>query len=122
MNHIDTHDIELAFDDLIKELNKLKNLNDLVDAYKDNIDLMSQKTNNLVNQIEIFYNNAKEHDDKVNALYSKYADGTNQILDFLTKESTNLDNFKRRNIRINTAILTFTVLNFIGLFLLLIIA
>lgn len=115
MDHIDTHDIELAFDDLITELNKLKNLNDLVDAYKNNIDLMSKKTNNLVNQIEVFYNNAKEHDDKVNALYSKYVDGTKQIQDFLTKESKYLYTFKRRNIRINTAILTFTVLNFICL-------
>jgi hypothetical protein len=32
METIDTHEIELAFDELMKELNKLKDLNNLVDA------------------------------------------------------------------------------------------
>jgi uncharacterized coiled-coil DUF342 family protein len=79
METIDTHEIELAFDELMKELNKLKDLNNLVDAYKENIDKLSLRTNELSRQIEIFYNKAKEHNDQVNLLYQKYVDGTREI-------------------------------------------
>ena len=115
MDHIDTHDIEIAFDDLIKELNKLKDLNDLVDAYKDSIDRMSKKTNDLLNMVEVFYKNAQEHENKVNALYSKYVDGTSQIQEFLAKEKSDTDSYRRRDKIVKGFVLTLTVLNLICL-------
>ena len=79
MNSIDTHDVELAFDELMRELSKLKDLNNLVDAYKDNIDSLSSKVKVLTELIESFYNSAKEHEDQVNNLYKSYVDKAEDI-------------------------------------------
>jgi len=90
MEHIDTHDVEIAFDDLMKELSKLKDLNNLVNAYKDNIDTLSSKIKGLTEQIESFYNNAKEHDTQVNVLYQRYVDKAEYISAELEKHNKDL--------------------------------
>lgn len=107
MEHIDTHNVELAFDDLIKELSKLKELNDLVDAYKDNIDTLSSNIKGLTSQLESFYISAKEHNDKVNLLYQKYVDEAERILAELEKRNLEFRHIERRNMvfRIITLIL-----------------
>lgn len=107
MEHIDTHNVELAFDDLIKELSKLKELNDLVDAYKDNIDTLSSNIKGLTSQLESFYISAKEHNDKVNLLYQKYVDEAARILAELEKRNLEFRHIERRNMvfRIITLIL-----------------
>ena len=79
MNHIDTHDVEVAFDELIKELSKLNDLNNLVDAYKDNIDTLSTKIERVADQIQSFYNSAREHESSVNLLYKGYVYKAEQI-------------------------------------------
>ena len=97
MEHIDTHDVEIAFDELMKELSKLKDLNNLVDAYKDNIDVLSSKVKDLTEQIESFYNSAKEHDAQVNALYKDYVDKAEFISAELEKRSLEFKQIGRRN-------------------------
>lgn len=105
MNHIDTHDVEVAFDELIKELSKLKDLNNLVDAYKDNIDTLCKKTKGLSEQIQAFYNSAKEHESAVNILYNGYADKAKEISVELDKQCQKLYRTARRCTTFN--ILTF---------------
>jgi hypothetical protein len=119
METIDTHEIELAFDELMKELNKLKDLNNLVDAYKENIDKLSLRTNELSRQIEIFYNKAKEHNDQVNLLYQKYVDGTREISESLDRESRRFKRMATRNTWLSISILIILVLSNISLILLL---
>lgn len=119
METIDTHEIELAFDELMKELNKLKDLNNLVDAYKENIDKLSLRTNELSRQIEIFYNKAKEHNDQVNLLYQKYVDGTREISESLDRESRRFERMATRNTWLSISILIILVLSNISLILLL---
>lgn len=119
METIDTHEIELAFDELMKELNKLKDLNNLVDAYKENIDKLSLRTNELSRQIEIFYNKAKEHNDQVNLLYQKYVDGTREISESLDRESRKFERMATRNTWLSISILIILVLSNISLILLL---
>lgn len=119
METIDTHEIELAFDELMKELNKLKDLNNLVDAYKENIDKLSLRTNELSRQIEIFYNKAKEHNDQVNLLYQKYVDGTREISESLDRESRRFNRMATRNTWLSISILIILVLSNISLILLL---
>lgn len=119
METIDTHEIELAFDELMKELNKLKDLNNLVDAYKENIDKLSSRTNELSRQIEIFYNKAKEHNDQVNLLYQKYVDGTREISESLDRESRKFERMATRNTWLSISILIILVLSNISLILLL---
>ena len=97
MDRIDTHDVEVAFDELMKELSKLKDLNNLVDAYKDNIDALSSKVKGLTEQIESFYQSAKEHDNQVNLLYKSYVDKANQISVELEKRSSEFKQEERRN-------------------------
>ena len=92
MEAIDTHDVEVAFDELIKELCKLKELNDLVDAYKNNIDVLSSNVNGLAAQIESFYNSAKEHDNQVNILYEKYVDEGKSISEELATQIESFQN------------------------------
>lgn len=101
MDHIDTHDVEIAFDDLMKELSKLKDLNNLVDAYKDNIDTLSTKVKRLTEQIELFYNCAKEHDTQMNTLYKEYVDKAESISSELEKRSLEFKQIGRRNAIIN---------------------
>lgn len=43
MEKFDTHEIELAFNDLIAELEKVKYLNDIAETHKGNTELLSQK-------------------------------------------------------------------------------
>ena len=119
METIDTHEIELAFDELMKELNKLKDLNNLVDAYKENIDKLSLRTNELSRQIEIFYNKAKEHNDQVNLLFQKYVDGTREISESLDRESRKFERMATRNTWLSISILIILVLSNISLILLL---
>ena len=115
MEHIDTHDVEVAFDDLIKELSKLKDLNNLVDAYKDNLDALSSKVKNLTEQIETFYNSAKEHDAQVNTLYKGYVDKAESISAELDKRIHEFKQIGRRNMVINVITLILTVLACSGL-------
>lgn len=97
MDRIDTHDVEVAFDELMKELNKLKDLNNLVDAYKDNVDALSSKINTLTEQIETFYSSAKVHESQINALYQGYADKAEFISAELDKCSLKFKQIGRRN-------------------------
>ncbi len=97
MEQIDTHDVEVAFDELMKELSKLKDLNNLVDAYKDNIDVLSSNVKDLTEQIESFYNSAKEHDAQVKALYKGYVDKAESISAELEKRSFEFKQIGRRN-------------------------
>ena len=115
---IDIHK-KIAFDELMKELNKLKDLNNLVDAYKENIDKLSLRTNELSRQIEIFYNKAKEHNDQVNLLYQKYVDGTREISESLDRESRRFNRMATRNTWLSISILIILVLSNISLILLL---
>ena len=115
MEHIDTHDVEVAFDDLIKELSKLKDLNNLVDAYKDNLDALSSKVKNLTEQIETFYNSAKEHDAQVNTLYKGYVDKAESISAELDKRIYEFRQIGRRNMFFNVITLILTVLACSGL-------
>ena len=115
MEHIDTHDVEVAFDDLIKELSKLKDLNNLVDAYKDNIDSLSSKVKDLTEQIESFYNSAKDHDVQVNTLYKGYVDKAESISAELDKRIYEFRQIGRRNMFFNVITLILTVLACSGL-------
>lgn len=115
MDHIDTHDVEIAFDDLMKELSKLKDLNNLVDAYKDNIDTLSTKVKRLTEQIELFYNCAKEHDTQMNTLYKEYVDKAESISAELEKRSLEFRQIGRRNTIFNVITLILCVLACSGL-------
>lgn len=115
MDHIDTHDVEIAFDDLMKELSKLKDLNNLVDAYKDNIDTLSTKVKRLTEQIELFYNCAKEHDAQVNTLYKGYVKKAESISAELEKRSLEFKQIGRRNTIFNVITLILCVLACSGL-------
>lgn len=115
MERIDTHDVEVAFDELMKELNKLKDLNNLVDAYKDNIDALSSKVKDLTEQIESFYNSAKEHDAQVNTLYKGYVDKAEYISAELEKRSLEFKQIGRRNTVFNVITLILCVLACSGL-------
>ena len=115
MEHIDTHDVEVAFDELMKELSKLKDLNNLVDAYKDNLDALSSKVKNLTEQIETFYNSAKEHDAQVNTLYKGYVDKAESISAELDKRIYEFRQIGRRNMFFNVITLILTVLACSGL-------
>jgi len=101
MDRIDTHNVEVAFDELMKELSKLKDLNNLVDAYKDNIDTLSTKVKGLTEQIESFYNSAKEHDSQVNLLYTGYVEKAEQIYAELEKRKQEFKEIGRRNMVFN---------------------
>jgi uncharacterized coiled-coil DUF342 family protein len=115
MDYIDTHDVEVAFDELMKELNKLKDLNNLVDAYKDNIDALSSKVKDLTEQVESFYNSAKEHDAQVNTLYKDYVDKAEFISAELEKRSLEFKQIGRRNTIFNVITLILGVLACSGL-------
>lgn len=115
MNHIDTHDVEVAFDELIKELSKLKDLNNLVDAYKDNIDTLSTKIERVADQIQSFYNSAREHESSVNLLYKGYVYKAEQISVELGKYSLEFKKIARRNMIFNIITLVITLLSFVGL-------
>ena len=115
MDRIDTHDVEVAFDELMKELNKLKDLNNLVDAYKDNIDALSSKVKDLTEQIESFYNSAKDHDVQVNTLYKGYVDKAESISAELDKRIYEFRQIGRRNMFFNVITLILTVLACSGL-------
>ena len=68
-------------------MSKLKDLNNLVDAYKGNIDTLSTKTNGLAEQIQSFYNSAREQERTVNLLYKGYVDKAELICVELGKYS-----------------------------------
>ena len=87
MNHIDTHDVEVAFDELIKELSKLKDLNNLVDATKDNIDTLSTKIERVADHIS----------------------------EELGKYSLEFKKIARRNMIFNIITLVIALLSFVGL-------
>ena len=110
MDHIDTHDVEVAFDELMKELSKLKDLNNLVDAYKDNIDRLSSKVKGLTEQIETFYKSAKEHDNQMNLVYKSYVDKASQISVELEKRNSEFKQIGRRNMVFNVITLILGVL------------
>ena len=86
MEHIDTHDIELAFDDLMGELSKIKELNSLVDSYKDNVDELSACVEKLSTHLDVFYRKAKEYNEQVDSMYHKYADETSSFAEKLTSQ------------------------------------
>ena len=115
MDRIDTHDVEVAFDELMKELSKLKDLNNLVDAYKDNIDTLSTKIKGLTEQIESFYNSAKEHDSQVNLLYKGYVDKAEQISAELEKRKQEFKEIGRRNMVFNIISLILALLACAGM-------
>ena len=115
MNSIDTHDVELAFDELMRELSKLKDLNNLVDAYKDNIDSLSSKVKVLTELIESFYNSAKEHEDQVNNLYKSYVDKAEDISAELEKRNLEFKKIGRRNMVFNVISLILGILACSGL-------
>lgn len=115
MNHIDTHDVEVAFDELIKELSKLKDLNNLVDAYRDNIDTLSTKIKGLAEQIHTFCNSAREHESTVRSLYESYVDKAEQISAELGKYSHEFKKIARRNMIFNIITLILALLSCIGL-------
>ena len=115
MDRIDTHDVEVAFDELMKELSKLKDLNNLVDAYKDNIDTLSTKVKGLTEQIESFYNSAKEHDSQVNLLYKGYVEKAEQISAELEKRKQEFKEIGRRNMVLNIFSLVLALLACAGL-------
>ena len=93
MDKIDTHQVELAFDELIGELSKLKDLNNLVDSYKDTVDILKQKVSELVEHIESFYKCAKEHDSNVNEIYNQYVCKSDEIITFLKNLDSNDEEF-----------------------------
>lgn len=115
MERIDTHDVEVAFDELMKELSKLKDLNNLVDAYKNNIDTLSSNVKYLTEQIESFYNSAKEHDAQVNTLYKAYVDKAESISAELDKRILELKQIGRRNRFFSVITLVLTILTCSGL-------
>ncbi len=115
MDHIETHDVEVAFDELMKELNKLKDLNDLVDAYKDNIDTLSSKVKSLAEQIESFYKTANEHDSQVNLLYKGYVEKAEYISEELEKRNQEFKQIVRRNMVFNVLTLILGLLTCAGL-------
>lgn len=115
MDRIDTHDVEVAFDELMKELSKLKDLNNLVDAYKDNIDTLSTKVKGLTEQIESFYNSAKEHDTQVNLLYKGYVEKAEQISAELEKRKQEFKEIGRRNMVLSIVSLVLSLLACVGL-------
>lgn len=115
MDRIDTHDVEVAFDELMKELSKLKDLNNLVDAYKDNIDTLSTKVKGLTEQIESFYNSAKEHDSQVNLLYKCYVEKAEQISAELEKRKQEFKEIGRHNMVFSIISLLLTLLACAGL-------
>lgn len=115
MDRIDTHDVEVAFDGLMKELSKLKDLNNLVDAYKDNIDTLSTKVKGLTEQIESFYNSAKEHDSQVNLLYKGYVEKAEQISAELEKRKQEFKEIGRRNMVLSIFSLVLALLACAGL-------
>lgn len=115
MDRIDTHDVEVAFDELMKELSKLKDLNNLVDAYKDNIDTLSTKVKGLTEQIESFYNSAKEHDSQVNLLYKGYVEKAEQISAELEKRKQEFKEIGRRNMVLSIFSLVLALLACAGL-------
>jgi uncharacterized coiled-coil DUF342 family protein len=115
MERIDTHDVEVAFDELMKELSKLKDLNNLVDAYKDNIDTLSTRVKGLTEQIESFYNSAKEHDSQVNLLYKGYVEKAEQISAELEKRKQEFKEIGRRNMVFSIISLVLALLACAGL-------
>ncbi|ATA68829.1 hypothetical protein CGC48_09475 [Capnocytophaga cynodegmi] len=65
MEHkIDTLELEMAFSELIKELESIKELNDLTVIHKDN----SKK---LIEELQNFYSNAKKNEIKIQQLFDK---------------------------------------------------
>lgn len=64
MSKIETRDIENAFNDLILELNTIKELNDIATSHKDN-SLM------LMENLKDYFNRVKEHDLKLLDIFSK---------------------------------------------------
>ncbi len=115
MDSIDTHDVEVAFDELMKELSKLKDLNNLVNAYKDNIDALSSKVKDLTEQIETFYISAKEHNTQVNTLYERYVDKAESISIELEKRNLEFKRLGRKNMVFNVITLILGVLACFGL-------
>lgn len=115
MDHIDTHDVEVAFDELIKELSTLKDLNNLVDAYKDNIDTLSMKIMGLAEQIHSFYNSAREHENTVKRQYERYVDTAEQISAELEECSHEFKKIARRNMIFNIITLILALLSCVGL-------
>ncbi|GIM50727.1 hypothetical protein [Capnocytophaga stomatis] len=65
MEHkIDTLELEMAFSELIKELESIKELNDLTVIHKDN-------SKRLIEELQNFYSNAKNNEIKIQQLFDK---------------------------------------------------
>ena len=115
MDRIDTRDVELAFDELIKELKKLKDLNSLVDAYKDTVNSLSIKIRDLTEQIETFYISAKNHDDLVNGLYQEYVAKASEISNTLDDSRDELKRMENRSFLFKITVLVLLALTCVGI-------
>lgn len=98
METIDTHEVELAFDSLMKELDKIKNLNDLIDSYKGNVDSLSKLIVELADEIKVFYDKAKERDEVVREQYSHYAKLTKELSELLDNKVLEFKKINRGNV------------------------
>lgn len=79
METLDTHDIELAFYDLMQELNKIKSLNSIAGSYKENLDNYSKIIDEL---LEVVKDSSEK--DKANVLlvcrkYSEYQEKAEKL-------------------------------------------
>lgn len=115
MDRIDTRDVELAFDELMKELKKLKDLNSLVDAYKDTVDSLSLKVEALTEQMEVFYQSAREHDNQVNNLYQGYVDKAEEIAKAIDQGKEELKRRRRSSMHLTIVILLLSVVACLGI-------
>lgn len=115
MDRIDTRDVELAFDELMKELKKLKDLNSLVDAYKDTVDSLSLKVEALTEQMEVFYQSAREHDNQVNNLYQGYVDKAEEIAKAIDQGKEELKRRRRSSMLLTIVILLLSVVACLGI-------
>lgn len=115
MDPINTHDVELAFEDLMQELSKLKDLNNLVDAYKDNVDALTSNISRLTEQIESYYHSANEHDEQVNILYNNYLDTAKKISVEIETSNQKFRKLRRRNLTLHIFALVLGVIACTGL-------
>lgn len=58
---MDTHQIEEAFEDLMSELQKVKNINESAEEYKSHV-------SKLTDQLELFYKSAKENNIRIKTI------------------------------------------------------